>query len=349
MKLLPFVAAAAFTFGVSTADAQAQNATPQTIVVGEVPSVPAAAIYLAVEKGYFKEAGVQVDLETIESSSTAMALLAGNRMQVVGGGVAPNYWNGLASGLPIILALERASSPLYHDVLIRKDLVGKIKTVADLKGRPVAEVSPGSSALYEVGQVLASAGLTLKDIDIKYIPFTQMGTALANGAVDAAFEVPPFGAIVAARGEGVKWIDPENYIKVLPTSFVGYFANTDWIKANPETAKKFFLAIVKGSRDFCQAYHHGPNRAEVVDVMFKYKVGTDRDQLDKMDWQARSPNGRFNIPSVLDLQDWFSKEGIVKAKFPAERLIDSEYAAYAEKSLPPFEVINKADQLKGCR
>jgi len=349
MKILPFVAAAAFTFGVFTADAQAQGAAaPQTIIVGEVPSVPAAAIYLAVEKGYFKEAGVDVQLETINTSSTAMALLASNRMQVVGGGVAPNYWNALASGLPVILALERASSPLYHDVLIRKELVGKIKTPADLKGRAIAEVSPGSSALYEVGQLLASAGLDLKDVDIKYIPFTQMGTALANGAVDAAFEVPPFGAIVAARGEGVKWLDPEQYIKVLPSSFVGYFANSDWIKANPETAKKFFLALVKGSRDFCQAYHHGPNRAEVVDVMLKYKVGTDRDQLDKMDWQARSPNGRFNVASILDLQDWFFKEGIVKTKFPAERLIDTEYADYAEKTLPPFQVINKADKLKGC-
>jgi len=350
MKILPFVAAVAFAFGTFTAEAQAQSAAAsQPITVAEVPSVPAGAIYMAIEKGYFKEAGLDVDLQNIESSSTAMALLASNRVQVVGGGVAPNYWNALASGLPVILALERASSPLYHDVLIRKDLVGKIKTPADLKGRPVAEVSPGSSALYEVGQVLASAGLTLKDIDIKYIPFTQMGTALANGAVDAAFEVPPFGAIVAARGEGVKWIDPENYIKVLPTTFVGYFANTDWIKANPDGAKKFFAAIVRGSRDFCQAYHHGPNRAEVVDVMFKYKVGTDRDQLDKMDWQARSPNGRFNIPSVLDLQDWFFKEGIIKQKFTADRLIDSEYADYAEKTLPPFEVANKTDQLKGCR
>jgi hypothetical protein len=83
--------------------------------------------------------------------------------------------------------------------------------------------------------------------------------------------------------------------------------------------------------------------------MFKYKVGTDRDQLDKMDWQARSPDGHFNIPSVMDLQDWFFKEGIIKQKFPAERLIDSQYADAADKTLPPFEVTNKADQLKGCR
>lgn len=350
MRLLPAIAAAvvlSFAFG-HAAKAQAPS-SPQTVVIGVVPSVPAAATYLAVEKGYFKEAGVDVELQNIDSSSTAMALLAGNRMQVVEGGVAPNYWNALASGLPVIMALERASSPLYHDVLIRKDLVGKLKTPADLKGRPVAEVSPGSSALYEVGQVLASAGLDLKDVDIKYISFPQMGIALANGAVDAAFEVPPFGATIIAQGQGVHWLDPEDYIKVLPSSFVAYFANSDWIKANPDLAQRFFLALVKGGRDYCQAYHHGPNRAEVVDVMYKNKVAPSREQLDQMAWQARSPNGHFNVASILDLQDWFFKEGIIKQKFAADRLIDSDYADAADKTLPPFKVINAADPLKGCR
>ncbi|HVA15447.1 MAG TPA: ABC transporter substrate-binding protein [Stellaceae bacterium] len=351
MRQFPAIAAAVvalIAFGFA-AQAQAPSASPATITIGVVPSVPAAATYLAVEKGYFKEAGIDVDLQNIQSSATAMALLAADRMQVVEGGVAPNYWNALASGLPVVMALERASSPLYHDVLIRKDLVGKLKTPADLKGRSIAEVAPGSSALYEVGKVLESAGLDLKDVDIKYIPFQQMGLALVNGAVDAAFEVPPFGSLAIAQGEGVHWLDPEDYIKVLPSSFVAYFANTDWIKADPDLAKRFFLALVKGGRDYCQAYHHGPNRAEVVDVMFKYKVAASREQLDRMPWQARNPNGRFNAASILDLQDWFFKEGIIKTKFPAERLIDSDYADYAEKTLPPFKLINQADQLKGCR
>ncbi len=176
-----------------------------------------------------------------------------------------------------------------------------------------------------------------------------MGLALANRAVDVAFEVPPFGAIVIAQGQGVHWIDPEDYLKVLPSSFVGYFANTDWIKQNPDLAKKFFLALVKGGRDFCQAYHHGPNRKEVVDIMFKYKIAASVKQLDQMPWQARNPNGRFNVTSLMDLQDWFFKEGIIKAKFTPERLVDGDYADYAEKNLPPFKVLNASDPLKGCR
>jgi NitT/TauT family transport system substrate-binding protein len=197
--------------------------------------------------------------------------------------------------------------------------------------------------------VLASAGLTMKDIDIKYIPFQQMGIALANGAVDVAFEVPPFGQMVINAGQGVHWLDPEDYIKVLPSSFVAYFANTDWIKQNSDLAKKFFLALVKGGREFCQAYHHGPNRQEVVDILFKYKVAASAEQLEAMSWQARNPNGRFNVASLMDLQDWFFKEDIIKQKFPAERLVDTDYADYAEKQLPPFDLINKTSPLKGCR
>jgi NitT/TauT family transport system substrate-binding protein len=218
-----------------------------------------------------------------------------------------------------------------------------------LKGRPIAEVAPGSSAHYEVGKVIESAGLTMKDIDLKYIPFAQMGIALANGAVDVAFEVPPYGQMVIAAGQGVHWLDPEDYIKVLPSSFVGYFANSDWIKQNPDLAKRFFLALVKGGRDYCQAYHHGPNRQEVVDILFKYRVAASAEQLDGMPWQARNPNGRFNVASLMDLQDWFFEQGIIKQKFPAERLVDSDFADYAEKQLPPFDLINKASPLKGCR
>jgi NitT/TauT family transport system substrate-binding protein len=346
MRLAQFIAS--IVLAASVAGAARAEDLPK-ILIGVVPSVPAGATYIAVEKGYFREAGIEVDLQNIESSATAMALLAGNRMQVVEGGVAPNYWNALAQGLPVIMALERASSPLYHDVLIRPDLVGKIKTPADLKGRPIAEVAPGSSAHYEIGKVLESAGLTLKDVDLKYISFQQMGLALANGAVDVAFEVPPFGEMVVAQGQGVKWIDPEAYIKILPSSFVAYFANTDWIKQNPDLAKKFFLALVRGGRDFCQAYHHGPNRQEVVDIMFKYRVAASAEQLDKMAWQARSPNGRFNVASLMDLQEFFFKENIVKQKFTAAQLVDTDYADYAEKALPPFKVINEASPLKGCR
>jgi NitT/TauT family transport system substrate-binding protein len=338
--------ATAFLIGLG-ASARAQSLT--TVSIGVVPSVPAGATWIAVEKGYFREAGIEVQLEKIESAAPAMAMLAANRLQVVEGGLAASYWNGLAQGLPVIMALERGSSPLYHDVLIRPDLADKIKTVADLKGRTVGLVAPGSSVLYEMGKTLETAGLSIKDIEIKYIPFPQMGVALANKAIDVAHEVPPFGEVIASQKLGVRWIDPDDYIKPQPISFIAYMANTDWTSKNPELARKLFTALVRGGRDYCQAYHHGPNRQEVEDIMWKYKAVNDRAMIHTMAWQARDPNGRFNVASVLDVQDWFLKEGMINQKFPAEKLIDASYADYAAKQLPPFQVINKDSKLGGCR
>jgi NitT/TauT family transport system substrate-binding protein len=323
--------------------------TLATVTIGVVPSVPAGATYIAIEKGYFREAGIEVKLENIESAAAGIAMLATNRMQVVEGGVAAGFWNALARDMPVIMALERGTSPLYHDVILRNELVGIVKIPADLKGRPVATVAPGSSGVYEVGKFLEANGLTIQDVDLKYVAFTQMGAALANKAIDAAFEVPPFGEILAAQHLGTKWLDPEDYITTKPLSFIGYLANTDWAAQNPDLAKRFFLALVRGGRDYCQAYHHGPNRAEMEDVLWKYKASDNRALLHTMAWQARDPNGHFAIASILDLQDWFLKQGLIDRKFPIDRLIDASYADYAEKTLPPFEVINKDSKLAGCR
>jgi NitT/TauT family transport system substrate-binding protein len=330
--------------------AQHAEAQPRvTITIGIVPTVPAASTYLAVEKGYFRDAGIEAKIETVDSASKIIPFLAQNQVQVAQGGLAIGYFNAVADGLPLILTLEGGSSPLYHNVLVRTDLKDKIKSIADIKGRAVGLTAPGAITNYEFGKVLASAGLTLKDIEVKYVGFPQMGAAFANKGLDAALEVAPFTDEIVRQGIAVRWIDPDDYIKPTPMSTVGYMTNTDWAKQNPDLARRTFIALAKGGRDYCQAYHHGPNRAEVEDILIKNKVMTDRALLDKMDWQARTPDGAFNVASLMDIQDFFVADGSITKKLPAEKLVDISYAEAAAKTLGPFEVINKDSKLKGCR
>jgi NitT/TauT family transport system substrate-binding protein len=344
------VRALAFISAVLVAAALPAAAQPSvSITIGIVPTVPAASTYLAVDKGYFREAGIEAKIETVDSASKIIPFLAQNQVQVAQGGIAIGYFNAVADGLPLILTLEGGSSPLYHNVLVRTDLKDRIKTVADLKGRSVGLTAPGAITNYEFGKVLASAGLTLKDIEVKYVAFTQMGAAFANKGLDAALEVAPFTDEIARQGIAMRWIDPDDYIKPTPMSTVGYMVNTDWAKQNPDLARRVFTALAKGGRDYCQAYHHGPNRGEVEDVLIKHKVMSDRALLDKMDWQARTPDGEFNVASLMDIQDFFVADGSIAKKLPAEKLVDISYAAAAKKALGPFAVINKASDLKGCR
>jgi NitT/TauT family transport system substrate-binding protein len=340
--------AASLGFALFAGTAAAADA-PKPIAIGVVPSVPAGSTYIALEKGYFRDAGLDVTIGTLDSASQTIPFLASNRMQLVQGGVSVGYFNALAQGLPITMILDVGSSPLYHDLLVRPDLAGTIKTMADLKGRPVALVSAGAITTYELGKSLETGGLTIKDVEIKYIPFTQMGAAFANKAIDVGLEVPPFGDLIVDQGIAAKWVDPDKLVQPSPMSIVAYMINTDWAKQNPDVAHRLFVALVRAGREYCQAYHHGPNRPEVEDIMIKNKVMTDRDLLEKTPWQSRDPNGRFNMASLVDVQDWFFREHMIDQKVPAERIANNDYADAAAKELGPFELVNKSDPLQGCR
>jgi len=319
------------------------------VVIAAVPTIASASTYIADSKGYFKDVGIDADIEKIQSVSTAMPLLASGKVQIAQGGLAAAFWNGVAQGLPVIMAFEGGSTPLNHHILLGNGVKDKIKTVADLKGHKVALNAPGSIIGYDLYKVLGSAGLTFKDIDIKYISFPQMGVALQNGAVDAAVDVPPFGDLIIEKKLGVNWINTDDYLKPAPVTVVHYVINSDWAKANSDVAHRLFIAVARGTRDYCQAYHHGANRNGVVDIMMKHGVAGDHNTLNKFPWQARDPNGRFNKASVLDVQDWYFKDGFIKKKFTAAQLIDTSYAEEAAKKLGPFEVINKDSKLGGCR
>ena len=323
-------------------------AEPVTIAI--VPSVPAASTLIAEEKGYFRAAGLEVKIERIDSMGKAVAFLAANHVQVAQGGINAGIFNAIGQGLPVTLAFEGGSTPLYHRIVVRPGLADQIKTPADLKGRTVGLSAPGSTSMYELAQTLASAGLALKDVDVKHLAFAQMASALQNGALDAALTVAPFTEIIIERNIAKPWIDPEQgYIKTLPMTSVAYIVNSDWAAQNPDPARRLFLALGRGSRDYCQAYHHGPNRGEVLDMLMKHRIATDRALLDRMDWQARNPDGAFNLASLVDIQNFFRREGVIDKTAPAERLIDPRFAAAAAKAFGPFEVANRESKLAGCR
>ncbi|HXQ53329.1 MAG TPA: ABC transporter substrate-binding protein [Stellaceae bacterium] len=338
------VAALAFVAMLGAAEAQATH-----ITIGAVPSTSAAATFLALDKGYFRELGLDVEIEPVDSASKVIPLLATGHLQVVEGGISVGYFNALLQDLPIVLALERGSSPTSDAILVRNDVAGAIRIVADLAGRPVALVAPGTMPVYETGKVLARAGLTLKDIDVRYMPFPAMGAALANKAVDAVYEIPPFGDMILEQSLAKPWLVPDEMVQPAPVSTTGYLANTDWVAQNRGLARRIFVALLRAAREYCQAYHHGPNRAEVIDAMARHGLVKDRALLERTPWQARNVDGRFNLASLMDFQAFFVHEHVLDRMAPAERLVDASFADDAVKELGRFALANTASTLAGCR
>lgn len=319
-----------------------------TVKVGTVKSISTVATLTAIEKGYFKQFGIKVETEDLNTSANAIALLAQNQLQVVEGGIAAGYFNALEGNFPITIVMDRVSSPLGHRLMLRPDLAA-ITRIRELKGKVIAINGPGSVSTYELGKMLETDGLTITDVDLKVLTFPQIGVAFTNKAIDAAIVIQPFTSQFRDAGYAIDFKDPDHLVKPWPLTIAVVMINTDWAKPNRELLRNYFTAYLHGVRDYCQAYHGGANRAELIQRLIRTRTETREEALNRYPWPARDPDGRINVASMLDMQDWFRRNKFGDAQFPAARLADPSYAEYAAAKLGPFVLENQASTLAGCR
>ena len=305
-------------------------------------------VVLAKEHGYFKDAGIDVDIELIDASPGFIPSLAQNVLNVVEGGVSASLFNGIQQGLPIKSAYDSTSSPINHFIMLRPDLKDTMKSIKDLKGKVVAINAPNSIALYEVTRILESAGMSINDIETKVIPFPQMGVAFQTKAIDAGLEITPFTALLPQQGLAIPFINSDEVVKPQPIQISTSMFNTDWATKNPEVAQNFFTALLKGVREYCNAYHGGAGRAELLKLLVANGVTNDVATLDAIPWPARNPDGYVFRNSMADVQDWYAKQGLVRSPVPVEKFVDNTFAENAIKKLGPFKLENTASTKTGC-
>ena len=299
-----------------TASAQALD----KVTVGTVPTVGDGPLICAIERGYFRDLGLDVELLPFPGVMQMTPLLARGDLKMMGGPVSASFFNGIARGLPLRYFVDRARSPVWHGLIVRKELANKVKTAHDIKGLTIGVSGPGGVSEYEVGKWLEGAGLRLSDIQTKTLGMPESVAAVLNGAIDGAVFVPPFDAAVIAGG-GFKVLNLDE--SVSPRLEVsGIIYNSDWAQANMDVVDRFTVGHIKGGRCYMEAARRGPNRAEMIGYLVKYGVVKDPALYENQNWSELDRNGRIMVDSLIDQQDFYFRHGYVTEKLPASAIID---------------------------
>ncbi len=344
MRIWPCVAlAAALALAPVTASAQTK------IKLGLTRTMIVGATNTAVEKGYFREAGLDVEVNYLDASASFVVLLAREELQIVEGGVSASFFNGVHQGLPVRIAMDNVSTPVGHWIVLRSDLKDQVKSIADFKGRVLGTNAPNSISLYEAARALESGGLSLKDVTVKTVGFPQMLAAFESKAVDAFAMPAPWSTEIPQMGLGHQWVNVDDVVTPKPFVLSVVMYNTDWATKHPKEAQAFFTALLRGARDYCDAYHNGPNRQEMADRIVRSGVGRDVKALETYNWGARSVDGKANAGSLDDIQSWYVEQGVLPEKQPMAKVLDTSFAAAANAALGPFKPSNAASQKPGCR
>ncbi|MBV9598475.1 MAG: ABC transporter substrate-binding protein [Chloroflexi bacterium] len=313
---------------------------PVDIKVTTLGLAPEAALFIASDKGYFKDEGLNVEIVPSNSGEQLPALATG---QAHFGNLSPSpqTFNAMAQGITIkyiapyiVIPPDDAAAAF----VVARTLVdsGKYQDYKDLKGLTLGSANwDGANRLY-VERVLQRGGLTFDDITPQQLQFPDMVPALANGKIDGAWLVEPFVSISEQRGAAKRLVNDGEVVPGDQPANLGLSGVFE--KSNGEAAKRFLVGWLRGQRDAWHAFDRrdvAPD--EAIGILINHtSIKQPQQYLDAMQQKALGgfePNATENVKVLSDWQDYFVKIGTQKTKFDINSLVDTSYGDYALQRL----------------
>jgi NitT/TauT family transport system substrate-binding protein len=289
------------------------------IRIGYWPIAAGLPFYAAVEKGFFKEAGLDVEAIKFAGAQQIMeAMLAGRCDGSSNGTGSANLAVGeiAAPGTFKIFAANPSNAKNVLDQFL-VPAASTVKTIAELSGKRVAS-GPGIQNVTLAKTVLERAGA--KNVTVIELPIGQHVAALAAGQVDGVYTLEPTGTIGRLNGT-TRMLEAGVIAKyILGDPMAPWFGGSaslksEFVQKHPVEAKKFVTAYAKGialvrsnpaeARQYLKGYTaiEGPLTSEVPLAAYTlYNEFTPKD-----------------IAHFQKFFDLFSDKGI----FPSRLMVDS--------------------------
>jgi NitT/TauT family transport system substrate-binding protein len=220
----------------------------EKVTIGHLPLVPSLPTYVALEKGFFTEEGLEVELVPFQSGTDIVDALVAGRIDADCMSAITGLWFA-AQNVPDrfkIFLVYAADSNVDNTmvVVVKKD--SPLKDLKDLKGKKVGTF-PGATSV-SLARVIIGKQIDPKEVTFTEIPPTNLIGALAAGQIDAYFSPEPFGMIAVSQGIGRYLIKSPCTLLGLKRGIAGggFAFSTKFVLERPEVAKKVKAAIEKG-------------------------------------------------------------------------------------------------------
>jgi NitT/TauT family transport system substrate-binding protein len=311
------------------------------VAVGTGGSASDAPFYIAYDKGFFKDEGLDVDLIVLDSGAKVIAPLGTGELDVGSGALSVGFWNALVRGIKFRIVADRGHAQpgyLYQTVFMRKDLIdsGQFKSLKDLKGMRMGFAAQGVTSLSLLNEAAKYAGIKFEDITPVYLSFPQQIAALQNKALDGTLLIEPQATVAVNAGYGVRFMDTNEFYPYQQISVI--FFSDKFATQRKDVAEKFMRAWLRGVRSYNDAIKDGKivGADEIVATMAK-SFNMNPVLVREMYSQAVDVTGAVNAAGVQKDLDFFLAQGWVTGQIKASDVIDMSFAQKASAELGPYQ------------
>ncbi len=226
------------------------------IAMGYIPNVQFAPFYIAAENGYFQAEGLDVSFD-YGFATDIMSLVGSGQVEF-----------GISDGDQVIIARDRGipvkviyTMYVKYPVAVVSFREKNLNDVHSLAGKRVGTPAPYGSNYFGLQVLLHSEGMTLDDIDLKFIGYTQVESLISDRVDAAVVFINNEPVVLQSIGKNLNVI---NTYSITPMASAAIITADSLIQEDPDLVRRFVKAVTRAG------YYILENRDEVLGKLQKY-------------------------------------------------------------------------------
>lgn len=285
-----------------SAQKESNTGEVEKIRFGVESSILSAPVWVAENKGYFRDEGLDVEIKEFDSGRTAFKtmLTEGGLDLVTVAQIPVMFYSFNRSDYAIIATMTYTDNDIK--IVGRRDI--GINSPSDLKGKKIG-ATKGSTGHFFLSSFLTYNGIANSDVEIVDMTGPELVQALVDGRVDAISTWEPYLSD-AKKSLGEKAILFES--KGVFREDFSVALKKDFIKNHPEILKRFLRAIERGEE------YIKNNRQDSVDIVAK-RINGDSGTIDKSwnDFEFKLGLDQSTLINLEDSARWAMENRLVNA------------------------------------
>ena len=305
--------------------------------LGLLHTLSPAPFYIAQERGYFRDEGIDLTFRFFEAAQPIAAAAVSGDIDVGITALTGGFFALAEKGTLKVIGGGLHEQKGYEGSAIlasNKAFDAGLTDVAKLGGHSFAITQYGSSFHYMVGRIAEAKGFDFKSVTLR--PVQQIGNmvaAVSTNQVDATIAIASVAKPLAASGQAhiLAWAGD-----LVPEQLTAVFTTPAMIAAHSEVLKHFAAAYQRGVADYREAFLrlgsdgkpiHDDKTDAVIPLLTKYVFTGDpaakQKILDGVGFY--DAGGALDVADVLDQVRWFKEQGLVKGDADPASMLDTRF------------------------